>query len=668
MIFYCLIACWATGVLADNSVSRGAAITRPPVFDYVAGALAPSDFYVTGVDTDVNGNIYAVDAFHDRVTRFGPDLSIELQFGFEDLAGPRHIAVGPDGRIYLSDSTAGRIFVFDDAGNFLEEWPLGENIKGIDVDPQGRILVADRDLDAIVALSSSGSELFRFGEAGTKPGQFDGPVDVVGGANGWFYVTDRFNDRVQVFDAEFRLVSEVGTRGTGPAQFRDPKGIGVDAAFNIFVSDRGNSRIQKFSASGDFIQEWGERGVGPGLFREMEDLTVTANGTVWVAGFHANDLQHFDNDGNFIERIVGHVSGPGEFATVRGIAVSEGRLFVIDGHNNRVQAFDPDTGAYLYEFGERGNGDGTVFGFPCAIGVGPEGDLYISDDSIIHRVTTDGKTVNRFERPPGVQPQAHGLVVAPNGTVYMTDWGNHKVVQYDRATGAILASWGEFGSGTGQFNRPWGIAAGPDGTLYVADQKNDRVQRFDTGGVFLGSWPFTNPRAVVFDADNDLLYVGRSGRVFALDPDSGAELFRLGQFGEQPGQITDAHSIAIADGGAALYVADDALGRFQRFLHLEIIDRDEDGLFDASDNCMLLQNPSQKDTDGDGIGNACDGDFNQDCAVAFADLALMKAAFFTAHPDIDMTGNGVVNFADLALFKGQFFAPPGPSGVSNACD
>ncbi|MEL7448384.1 MAG: integrin alpha [Pseudomonadota bacterium] len=110
------------------------------------------------------------------------------------------------------------------------------------------------------------------------------------------------------------------------------------------------------------------------------------------------------------------------------------------------------------------------------------------------------------------------------------------------------------------------------------------------------------------------------------------------------------------------------------------IDSDDDDVRDEDDNCLALLNPEQIDTDGDGIGNVCDGDFNQDCLVSFADLAYMKANFFTNDPIADMTGstsdgtpNGFVNFDDLARLKQIFFQDfslPGqnPSGLADDCD
>ncbi len=94
------------------------------------------------------------------------------------------------------------------------------------------------------------------------------------------------------------------------------------------------------------------------------------------------------------------------------------------------------------------------------------------------------------------------------------------------------------------------------------------------------------------------------------------------------------------------------------------IDTDNDEVDDGSDNCIASANTDQLDTDGDGYGNYCDADFNNDGFVNFADLAMLKSAFGTVNPNTDMDGNGFVNFGDLAAFKAAFGKPPGPSGLA----
>ncbi len=103
-------------------------------------------------------------------------------------------------------------------------------------------------------------------------------------------------------------------------------------------------------------------------------------------------------------------------------------------------------------------------------------------------------------------------------------------------------------------------------------------------------------------------------------------------------------------------------------------DTDSDGVPDSTDNCTLVANTDQRDTNGDAIGNACDADLDGDCAVNFADLAGLKAAFIPNphNPDADFDGDGFVNFGDLALMKATFFngddPGPGPGAPGNACD
>ncbi len=92
-------------------------------------------------------------------------------------------------------------------------------------------------------------------------------------------------------------------------------------------------------------------------------------------------------------------------------------------------------------------------------------------------------------------------------------------------------------------------------------------------------------------------------------------------------------------------------------------DTDADGLLDGFDNCTQAANPNQIDTDGDGFGNYCDPDYNNDGSINFIDLGIMKSVFFSNDANIDMNGDGSVNFIDLGIMKSMFFGSPGPSGL-----
>jgi Peptidase family C25/Dockerin type I domain/Thrombospondin type 3 repeat len=91
-------------------------------------------------------------------------------------------------------------------------------------------------------------------------------------------------------------------------------------------------------------------------------------------------------------------------------------------------------------------------------------------------------------------------------------------------------------------------------------------------------------------------------------------------------------------------------------------DKDRDGIPDSRDNCVLVANADQRDSDGDGYGDACDADANNDGIVNSVDLAMVKAAFGGRGPNrADLNGDGFINALDLAQIRTQFGKHPGPS-------
>lgn len=98
-----------------------------------------------------------------------------------------------------------------------------------------------------------------------------------------------------------------------------------------------------------------------------------------------------------------------------------------------------------------------------------------------------------------------------------------------------------------------------------------------------------------------------------------------------------------------------------------VVDTDGDGVADDVDNCQLVANPAQVDSNGDGYGNRCDADLNNDCIVNVVDLGALRSVFFTTDPDADLNADGTVNVIDLGLLRSLFFQPPGPA-QGGACE
>lgn len=231
---------------------------------------------------------------------------------------------------------------------------------------------------------------------------------------------------------------------------------------------------------------------------------------------------------------------------------------------------------------------------------------------MVIRMTPAGRVVWVFgrkqESADGAEPWEHTNPPAPpidgrfrqptdiawdsQGNSYITDgYVNSRVAKYDR-NGDWVTSWGEPGTGPGQFRLPHAIVIDKDDHVYVGDRTNQRVQVFDTNGTYLREWKVSVPpdwttRAVngptpktgdmqgvgapnslcITPGPNQVIFLGEStwpGRIFKVALD-GTVLGVIGKSGRNLKQFSGAHALACPSENE-LYVAETSNWRVQKLL------------------------------------------------------------------------------------------------------
>ena len=212
-----------------------------------------------------------------------PALKIELAWSSDDAPispySPAALAVDRHGHLYVVDAGQHRIQVFDPDGQFLTVWGSQGGDAG-----QFRFLgptrCADGDLDYCVPAVGGG---------------------VAVDAEGYVYVADYANHRIQKFDARGRFLTSWGSYGREAGQFDLPAGIAVNEQGHVYVSDSENHRIQQFDPTGRFLGQWGSIGAAVGQFFRPGALAVDGRGHVYVADPWHQRIQVFDRHGRFLD-------------------------------------------------------------------------------------------------------------------------------------------------------------------------------------------------------------------------------------------------------------------------------------------------------------------------------------------------------------------------------
>jgi len=223
------------------------------------------------------------------------------------------------------------LIVFDAKGKYLRSWGKGMfgNPHGLRVDRENNVWITDNGDHQVMKFTPQGKLLLTLGikgKAATDDKTFNRPTDIAFAANGDFYVSDGYgNSRVVKFSKDGRYLMAWGTKGTKPGEFNTPHSVAVDSKGTVYVSDRENNRIQIFDPNGKFLRQWTHLGATQNVF-------ITPKDEMWIIT-HRDNIENLTYDtlaGRIMRidlatgKILGAMESPGHWLDVS----STGEIFI----------------------------------------------------------------------------------------------------------------------------------------------------------------------------------------------------------------------------------------------------------------------------------------------------------------------------------------------------
>ncbi len=289
------------------------------------------------------------------------------------------------------------------------------------------------------------------------------------------FIAPTWRDRLRAFATGSRQV---------PFGMAKPFDVAVHAG-RIYVSDTQQRVVMLFDVAGKRVRVIGERGPGT-LVKPMGLALDPARGRLYVADVTARRIQVYDLEG-------GHLATWGRGQPLRrpvGLALSPDgtRLYLVDtggvdSDRHRVWVFDTRDGRLLFHFGRRGVALGE-FNLPIHVATAPDGTVYVVDGGNfrVQAFDPDGRPLFAFGAPgrrSGQFSRPKGIATDAAGRVYVVDaaFGN---VQIFDPRGRLLMHLGDraTGGGPGRFMLPSGCTVDEAGRLFVVDQFFRKIDVF----------------------------------------------------------------------------------------------------------------------------------------------------------------------------------------------
>lgn len=378
-----------------------------------------------------------------------------------------------------------------------------------------------------------------------QPSDLHDPSDVAVGGNGEVYAADTAAnvDAIVVFDRDgtfLRRWPVLSDRIVAASPVDD----------HLFTAQGCN--VLEYTPLGAEVRRFGSCGSGAGQFGSIKGVAIGADGTIYVADTYR--IEAFDPSGAFL-RSWGTSS---TFPRLVDLEISpSGSILALDSARKQVLEFS-GAGDPIRTWGTSGNGAGQLRN-PHGITVGPNGDVYVSDDvARVQRFTSSGQFVGQWGgagEDPGQFTYPAALDAASSGEVFVVDSTNDRIERFS-ASGAFEVEWGTW-TVPGRLRSAWGLARLPSGDVLVTDAARDEVMVFDSGGTYLRSWATTSdggtllrPSGVAVDGAGDVFVVDRAhARIQRYD----AEGHPVAAWGD--GQLSDPTWLAL-DGLGQVYVTD----------------------------------------------------------------------------------------------------------------
>jgi DNA-binding beta-propeller fold protein YncE/4-amino-4-deoxy-L-arabinose transferase-like glycosyltransferase len=246
-----------------------------------------------GVAVSLQGTVYVADTGNARLQVFDETGEFVDEWGEGILGEPFDVAVGRDGRVYVVDTEQDCLFVFSPEGSFEERW--GEQLalfdpRGLDVDKQGYVYIANTGGSVVIKVSPDGEVLASLGTVGSGPGRLSQPTDVAVDDDGNLYIVDSENERIQVLDRDGRYLREWPI---SPANTFDSPHLVWGTGGLLYLTDPETAAVIVYDEYGRLLTYWGEKGSLDGQFSKPIGIGFDQRTSLYVSDTYNHRIEKF---------------------------------------------------------------------------------------------------------------------------------------------------------------------------------------------------------------------------------------------------------------------------------------------------------------------------------------------------------------------------------------